>query len=173
MSHNIRQADLDPMSRARMDQSVAALVDLTGACERIFRSPIPLVYTRHTARFLTSFMVLLPFALWGPMGGSWNHWLTVPATTILAIFLFGIEELGIQIEEPFGILPLEALCDTSIEGVVMDMQDSYKKGYFGQLGVQNDIGTGYGLPPGDQPALPANSASGMPLNYEEYAMSKQ
>ena len=53
------------MSRARMDQSVAMLVDLTGACERIFKSPVPLVYTRHTARFLTSFMICVPF---GPYG---------------------------------------------------------------------------------------------------------
>ena len=58
---------------------------------------------------------------------------TIPTTALLAIFLFGIEELGIQIEEPFGILPLEALCDTSIEGVVMDMQDSYQQGFFGEL----------------------------------------
>jgi hypothetical protein len=49
------------------------------------------------------------------------------------VFLFGIEELGIQIEEPFGVLPLEALCDTSIEGVVMDMRDSYVQGHFGPL----------------------------------------
>jgi len=52
---------------------------------------------------------------------------------LLALFLFGIEELGIQIEEPFGILPLEQLCDGSIEGVVMDMRDSYMKGHFGPL----------------------------------------
>jgi predicted membrane chloride channel (bestrophin family) len=121
------------MDRARMDDMVCKLVDLLGACERIFRSPIPLVYTRHTARFLTFFMALLPLALWEPMGGSWNHWTTIPTTALLAIFLFGIEELGIQIEEPFGILPLEALCDTSIEGVVMDMQESYRKGHFGEL----------------------------------------
>ena len=43
----------------------------TGACERIFKSPIPLVYTRHTARFLTVFSALLPFALWGPMEPYW------------------------------------------------------------------------------------------------------
>ena len=52
---------------------------------------------------------------------------------LAAIFLFGIEELGIQIEEPFGILPLEALCDGSIEGVVMDMRASYTKGHFGSI----------------------------------------
>ena len=35
---------------------ISTLVDLTGACERIFKSPIPLVYTRHTSRFLTAFL---------------------------------------------------------------------------------------------------------------------
>ena len=55
------------------------------------------------------------------------------STPLAAIFLFGIEELGIQIEEPFGILPLEALCDGSIEGVVMDMRASYTKGHFGPI----------------------------------------
>mmetsp|Transcript_27972 Transcript_27972/g.71487 ORF Transcript_27972/g.71487 Transcript_27972/m.71487 type:complete len:434 (+) Transcript_27972:69-1370(+) len=133
ISATVRRANIDPMDRARMDECTSKLVDYLGACERIFKSPIPLVYTRHTARFLTTFMVLLPFALWGPMGESWNHWATIPATAALAIFLFGIEELGIQIEEPFGILPLEALCDGSIEAVVVDMRDSYTKGHFGPL----------------------------------------
>ena len=45
----------------------------------------------------------------------------VPATFFLAFFLFGIEEIGIQIEEPFSILPLEALCDGAIEGIVTEM----------------------------------------------------
>ena len=116
-----------------MDQNVNALVDYLGACERVFRAPIPLVYTRHTGRFITSFMVLVPLAMWEPMRGTWNHWGTIPASAALAVFLFGIEELGIQIEEPFGILPLEALCDGSIEGVVMDMRASYTKGHFGPI----------------------------------------
>merc|ERR1719428_1219747 len=133
ISATVQRANLNPMDRARMDDMVCKLVDQLGACERIFRSPIPLVYTRHTARFLTSFMLLLPLALWQPMSGSWNHWVTIPATALLGFFLFGIEELGIQIEEPFGILPLESLCDTSIGAVVNDMQESYKKGHFGEL----------------------------------------
>ena len=32
---------------------------------------------------------------------SWNHWFTIPATAIISFFLLGIEELGIQLEEPF------------------------------------------------------------------------
>merc|ERR1719420_1622023 len=149
ISATVQRANLNPMDRARMDDMICKLVDLLGACERIFRSPVPLVYTRHTSRFLTFFMALLPLALWEPMKESWNHWATIPATALLAIFLFGIEELGIQIEEPFGILPLEALCDTSIEGVVMDMQESYKKGFFGELRDETTLGYSANQLPGE------------------------
>merc|ERR1719310_2157763 len=162
ISATVQRANINPMDRSRMDACVCLLVDQLGACERIFRSPIPLVYTRHTARFLTSFMALLPLALWGPMAGSWNHWATIPATTILAIFLFGIEELGIQIEEPFGILPLEALCDTSIETVVMDMQDSYKKGFFGELRDENTPGYSANQLPGELSSTFPPPAQGLP-----------
>ena len=34
----------------------------------------------------------------------------VPAAALLALFLFGIEELAVQLEEPFSILPLEKYC---------------------------------------------------------------
>ena len=119
MSHNLRVAGVEPMGRARMDTSLQTLVDLTGACERIFKSPVPLVYTRHTSRFLTTFLLFLPFGLWPLFASSWNHVATVPATAIIGFFLLGIEEIGIQIEEPFSILPLEALCDGAI-GATMD-----------------------------------------------------
>ena len=46
------------------------------------------------ARFLTIFLTLLPLALWGQLGGSWNHWATIPAEFIIAFFLFGIEEVS-------------------------------------------------------------------------------
>jgi len=131
-----QRANIPAMDRMRMDESVSKLVDYLGACERIFKSPIPLVYTRLTARFLTAFMACVPLALWGSMGESWNHWVLVPASALLGLFLFGIEELGIQIEEPFGILPLEALCDGSIEAVVVDMRKSYDEGLFGPLELE-------------------------------------
>jgi len=121
MTAVLREADITDIDRSRVDQSIATLVDLTGACERIFKSPVPLVYTRHTSRFLTAFLVLLPLGLWEVMGAYWNHWVTVPATTTIAFFLFGIEELGIQIEEPFSILPLEALCNGAITATMEEM----------------------------------------------------
>ena len=34
----------------------------------------------------------------------------IPATGVLAFLLLAIEEIGVQIEEPFSILPLGKLC---------------------------------------------------------------
>ena len=67
-----------PANQARLDASITKLVDLTGACERIFKSPIPLVYTRHSSRFLTFFNILLPLGIWPAMGEYWNHWVPSP-----------------------------------------------------------------------------------------------
>jgi predicted membrane chloride channel (bestrophin family) len=86
------------------------LCDNVGACERIFKSPIPLVYTRHTSRYVGFWLGLLPLAIWSA-DSSWNHLATVPAAGMISFLLLGIEELGLQIEEPFGILPIEAFCD--------------------------------------------------------------
>ena len=73
MSSNLRAANLDPIDRSRVDASITTLVDLTGACERIFKSPVPLVYTRHTSRFLATFLLFLPMGIWPAMADSWNR----------------------------------------------------------------------------------------------------
>jgi putative membrane protein len=36
----------------RLDENVSRLTDAVSSCERILNTPIPLSYTRHTARFL-------------------------------------------------------------------------------------------------------------------------
>ena len=56
---------------------------------------------RHTSRFLVIYVTFMPFTLWSACG-----WGAVPASVIIAFLLLGIEEIGVQIEEPFGILPL-------------------------------------------------------------------
>ena len=90
-----------------MDATLSELCDDVGACERIFKTPIPLVYTRHTSRFVGFWLALLPLAVYG-VDTSWNHLLTIPSCMVITFFLLGIEELGLQIEEPFSILPMEA-----------------------------------------------------------------
>merc|ERR1711935_1064404 len=74
-------------------------------------SPVPIFYNRHVARFLFVWLSFLSFALFDPFKETWNHVMMIPATAILSLFMFGIEELATQMEEPFTILPMQAFCD--------------------------------------------------------------
>ncbi|KAG2439483.1 hypothetical protein HXX76_004837 [Chlamydomonas incerta] len=152
---------LSDQSRARLEADVNMLSQALGACEKILRNPIPLSYTRHTSRFLVLWLLWLPIALWGKV--SWG---VVPVEAILCYLLLGIDEIAIQMEEPFGILPLENFCDAvqqSVEQVasmdhgVQDVVASYvchivqpEKGTDGK-GNGNGSGTGAA----SEPAPPA------------------
>jgi predicted membrane chloride channel (bestrophin family) len=113
LGETARSYGMSDQDRSRFDTTLSVLCDNVGACERIFKSPIPLVYTRHTSRYVGFWLGLLPLAIWSA-DSSWNHLATVPAASIITFLLLGIEELGLQIEEPFGILPIEAFCDGAI-----------------------------------------------------------
>jgi len=57
----------------------------------------------------------LPLGLYGSCG-----WATVPLACTIAFLLLGIDEIGVQIEEPFGLLPLDDLCG-EIENDLFEM----------------------------------------------------
>lgn len=107
----------DPKSLIETDKSIIVLGECTSTCEKIYSSPVPLVYTRHTARFLTLWMLLLPCALWSSFSSASvvTAWAMIPACGIMAFFLFGVDELAMQLEEPFSILPMQVFCDDLLE----------------------------------------------------------
>ena len=78
-------------------------------CDRILRTPMPLAYAIHLKQLLLLFCLLLPFQLVGDLA-----WLTGPTIALVSFTLFGIEEIGIEIENPFGYdandLPLDTIC---------------------------------------------------------------
>lgn len=78
---------------------------MAGGCERIQKTPIPSAYTRHTSRFLMVYIMTSPLMLW-PI----THWATPAVVSIIAFLLLGTENIGVQIEEPFRVLPLDAIC---------------------------------------------------------------
>ena len=93
-----------------LDQNVQLLIDYCGACERIRSTPLPFAYAVHLRRALIVYCFTLPLALVQKYG-----WETVPVTLMIAYVLFGIEEIGVEIEDPFGSdvndLPLKAICE--------------------------------------------------------------
>jgi hypothetical protein len=58
-------------------------------------SPPPMPPCSHTHRFLLFYITFLPFAFW-PL----YQWYTLPISAVVAFLLCGVENIGVQIEEP-------------------------------------------------------------------------
>lgn len=111
MTEAHRQGLIDAMQLRSLDQNVQLLVDYCGACERIRSTPAPFGYVVHLRRALIIYCLSLPLAL-----GHKYGWETVILTLIVSYIMFGIEEIGVEIENPFDLtindLPLESICST-------------------------------------------------------------
>jgi putative membrane protein len=100
---------LNPYQLPTLQGLLNDMVGSTIGCERILRTPMPLAYAIHLKQLLLLYCLLLPFQLVAQLG-----WLTGPIVALVSFTLFGIEEIGIEIENPFGYdandLPLDAIC---------------------------------------------------------------
>ena len=92
-----------PAVLACFQDTLCEMGAVAGGCERILSTPMPLSYTRFTGRALMIWLMALPLALCPLLG-----WATVPVIFAAAYLLIGIDECGVEIEEPFCILPLQA-----------------------------------------------------------------
>jgi len=109
LSRCIESLPLSERQRIEVDKACVIIGDTMGGTERVYGTPVPLSYTRHTSRFLTVWLLLLPLALYEPFAYTWNHIGMIPASAIISVFLFGIEEISIMLEEPFSILALPGM----------------------------------------------------------------
>ena len=95
----------------RMEEQVIKLVDAQGGCEKILKTPLPFVYASLIKQVLFVYLYTLPFVLATDM-----DWATPLVVAVVGFGMFGIEEAGVEIENPFGMqmndLPLEKICET-------------------------------------------------------------
>jgi len=75
-----------------------ALIDITGACERIKKTPVPFSYNVYLKLFITAYALLLPLAMVPDMG----YW-SIPAVMFVFFAFIGIELMAEEIEDPFGL----------------------------------------------------------------------
>jgi ion channel-forming bestrophin family protein len=93
-----------------LQQLLNTLVDCLGGCERILKTPIPMAYAIHLKQLLLIYCFTLPFQFVTQLG-----WWTAAVVMLVSFTLFGIEAIGMEIENPFGRdyndLPLDTICD--------------------------------------------------------------
>ena len=81
-----------------IDTTLSAMTASAASCERIRNTPVPFSYTCCCTARLTSIAFLLPFGLVDTTG-----FMTPFVVAIVAYTFFGLDALGDEIEEPFGL----------------------------------------------------------------------
>jgi putative membrane protein len=154
---------LDSILAVRLESLVGVLVEQQGGCEKIRRTPLPFVYAALIKQVLFVYLATLPFVLVPKMA-----FMAPLVLMVVSLGMLGIEEAGVEIEDPFGLdpnhLPLEQLCATiardtadltALEGPAAREQGSQSAGGARQHGggVQDEGG----LPQhsSSRPAAPA------------------
>lgn len=107
----IQEKRIDPCLAANIDTTLSGMVSVAAGCERIKNTPIPFSYTLLLHRTAYLYCFLLPFGLVDSIG-----FMTPFVVAVVAYTFFGLDALGDEIEEPFGLkdndLPLDALSRT-------------------------------------------------------------
>lgn len=105
----VKERRIDPCLAASIDGTLSAMTAAAASCERIKNTPIPYSYTLLLHRTAYLYCFLLPFGLVDSIG-----FMTPFVVAIVAYTFFGLDELGEELEEPFGLapndLPLDAMC---------------------------------------------------------------
>ena len=105
------EKSLDAMLVSTIDNTLSSMVAVASGCERIKNTPIPFSYTLLLHRTAYLYCFLLPFGLVDTIG-----FMTPIVVAIVAYTFFGLDAVGDEITDPFGVssnhLPLDALCRT-------------------------------------------------------------
>ncbi|MCE1249485.1 MAG: bestrophin [Comamonadaceae bacterium] len=105
----LRSGRIAPCLAAAVDATLSALTSAAAACERIKNTPVPFSYTLLLHRTAYLYCFLLPFGLVDIVG-----FMTPFVVAIVAYTFFGLDAVGDELEEPFGLesndLPLDTLC---------------------------------------------------------------
>lgn len=104
---------LSELRMQKFDDTIRALLDVQGGCERIKKTPFPKGYGFIAERLIQGYGLLLPLGL---VGGIENDWIVVPLTALVCLSFSLISEVGRVLEDPFTMfwpaLPLSALATT-------------------------------------------------------------
>ena len=105
----LHKGQVDPRLAAEMDVTLSGMSAVAAGCERIKSTPIPFAYTLLLHRTAWLYCFLLPFGLVDVIGS-----MTPFVVAIVAYKFFGLDAVGDEIEDPFGLaqhhLPLDSIC---------------------------------------------------------------
>lgn len=93
-----RSGDINEGDYINIKAQHQSLLDILGACERIKKTPIPFSYAVYLKIFISAYGLLLPWAL-----VTTFSYMSIPLVMFVFFALIGIELMGQEIEDPFGL----------------------------------------------------------------------
>ena len=102
---------MDRFAFIRAEEERAKLIDHIGGCERILKTPLPVAYSIEIRQFIFVFLVALPFGILTKL-----EWLTPIVTMLVAFPILALDEIGVELQDPFSTthlnhLPLDKICE--------------------------------------------------------------
>jgi ion channel-forming bestrophin family protein len=119
-----RRGNIGIYQMNELQRIINNLIDTVGTCERILRTPMPLAYAIHLKQLLLIYCLLLPFKMVGDLG-----WMTPLVVGLVSFTLLGIEEIGVEIENPFGNDPNDLPLDNICKNIQRTIEDTVNHGY--------------------------------------------
>lgn len=112
----LQQGHIDSNQASNLDQSLNQMITGLSSCERISTTPLPIAYRIYLKRLILIYCVGLPFR-WVPEIHGW----ALPMVAVISFILLGIEEVGRELDNPFGQdandLPIDDICQTITDNV--------------------------------------------------------
>jgi putative membrane protein len=93
-----RRKDITGEEFLNVKPELQSFYEVLGACERIKKTPIPFSYNVYLKVFISTYLLLLPFTLLNIFA-----YYTIPVVMLVYFAFMGIEMMGEEIEDPFGL----------------------------------------------------------------------
>ncbi len=110
----VKTGGMEQFAFLQADGQRSELIDHMGGCERILKTPLPLVYVIKIRQFILLFLLALPLALLHELQSLW----LIPLITMgVAYPLLALDQIGVELQNPFfttnlSHLPLNDICFT-------------------------------------------------------------
>ena len=115
VAEEVSAGRLDAQAHLSLLTQLHSLNAQIGICERLLASPVPPTITRHTSRVLLSWLACVPLGL-ESLG------LALPAVALATLgtsyVMVGIDQIGLELEQPFQLLPMNSLAAALTRDVV-------------------------------------------------------
>ncbi|KAF1013046.1 MAG: hypothetical protein GAK31_03873 [Stenotrophomonas maltophilia] len=119
LAQALRAGQIDSILYSQFETRLHAMSSIQAGCERILSTPLPFAYTLLLHRCAWMFCVLLPFGLASSLG-----WATPVLSAVLAYAFFGLDQLGEEMEDPFGLEPNDLPLDALVRVIEIDQRDA-------------------------------------------------